>query len=185
MLGASSTPALKPGRPRPLRAIWSRDAAYKVASASSSRVAPRLFVPSGVNVPGGVTGRREPADRRAARRTRARRQPSRSSQGRSSAAAATARAPSLASTARTLPSAAWARRAGSTWRSAGCATASASAAARGPNSSTHSRTSQASRDLLMRQTRQIDVLDRTWSRRRGDMEALWEAIGKDLAASHG
>ena len=41
----------------------------------------------------------------------------------------------------------------------------------------------AARDLLARQTRQIDVLYRAWSRRRGDVEALRElhaAIGQHL-----
>lgn len=44
----------------------------------------------------------------------------------------------------------------------------------------------AERELLLRQTRQIDVLYRAWSRRRGDVEALRElhqAIGDYLGAA--
>ena len=46
----------------------------------------------------------------------------------------------------------------------------------------------AARDLLLRQTRQIDVQYRAWSRRRGDVEALRElhaAIGQHLQAADG
>jgi hypothetical protein len=44
----------------------------------------------------------------------------------------------------------------------------------------------AARDLLLRQARQIDILYRTWSRRRDDVEALRElhaAIGQHLEAA--